>query len=127
MSKGTRDRGWVRVRGYNKMYSGNIAADGLNHIIVANECPSESLITIITHLGTYAGDLAAYGKCTWIAPNFWPFHAQQDQLGTQGQPLELSDQIELNPGIAFSLSGVNADNVVHAIGWVIRAEQGYYK
>lgn len=127
-SSGIKDPRWRRVRGFNKLVSGNIPANSLVPVSVKIEVPSNNLITIITHLATYAESLAAFGanKCAWIAPNFFPFHYLTDQLGQQWMPFELSDPIELSAGISYSLSGTNGDVVDHQIGWVLRGEQGYY-
>lgn len=132
MSKLLRPR-WRGLCGYHKLVDANIpAASAYPGVDLFNEIPSNTLITRITHLGTFVGTGAAIGFVMWSLRrqkgDIYPYNAIKDLMGYGGQPLKLVDVPEIYPGQYFSVAGQNSDGAnAYQIGVVILGEQGIWE
>lgn len=124
---------WVLVNGFQKQVSANVPANTLSPIDLLSPViiPSLTLILKLKAINNYistsgVSSPTGWGFVSWFTP-FSNYTQILDQMGGQGQPLNVVDEPELSPGQTLFIRAKNTDPAnAYTAGMILRGELGYY-
>lgn len=123
---------WVAEEGFYRQNSAASIASLANADLIT-ETVAPRRILKLTHYGTYAGDIGAWGKVKWSLrinqAGLFPFDQTTDQIGLQNQPVEISQDLYLPAGSILTVNAVNTDGgAAHTgIGFILKGEYGHFE